>query len=331
MTQYILGMDIGGTKSHASLFSIDGQLVGMGVGGQGNPDDVGMSGFAEVLEQILSEALLSSGAARAEIIGAGFGVAGYDWPSQASGLKKGIDQLRLNCQYELVNDTVLGLLAGTTHGWGVAVVSGTGCNVRGRDLLGKEGRILGYGMEWGEGAGASEIVQRALQHIAWQWTHRGPQTRLTELFLNSTHAANSSDLLEGYILGRYKVDPGMAPDIFRLAEEGDGVSREIVRWAGESLGDLVLGVARQLDFIHLAYEIVMLGSLFKAGEALIEPMKITVLAESPKAVFKRLCVPPVAGAVMLGFEAAQLPLERVREKVIDSLKNMNAQYAHTEI
>ena len=113
------------------------------------------------------------------------------------------------CDYLLVNDAVLGLIAGTSKGWGIAIVSGTGCNVRGRDNKGNEGRILGYGMEWGESAGAIEVVQCALQHIGKQWTRRGPSTRITELFLEKMNAKSISELLEGYILQKYQIDPAM--------------------------------------------------------------------------------------------------------------------------
>ena len=321
MSRYILGVDIGGTKSHAGLFTAEGQLVGIGIGGQGNPDEVGIEGFSSVLKEIIRQAIGSSNATIGEIIGAGFGIAGFDWPSQATSFEAAIRDLAMKCPFLLVNDAVLGLLAGTSQGWGIAVVSGTGCNARGRDQYGNEGRVLGYGMQWGEGAGASEIVQRALQHIGWQWTQRGPQTRLTDLFVEKMKASNAADLLEGIILEKYQVDPGLAPEIFRLAQEGDAIAREIALWAGQSLGELVLAVARQLNLTDQPFEVVMVGSLFKAEKALIQPMQEIVLGQAPQAIFKRLLVPPVAGAVLLGFEAAGMSSNESRVKVLSAMKD----------
>ena len=331
MSHYILGVDIGGTKSHASLFTVEGQLVGIGVGGQGNADEVGIGGFTSVLHEIIRQAINSSNISNDEIVGAGFGIAGYDWPSQKAKFAHTIQELNLRCPCLLVNDAVLGLLAGTSQGWGIAVVSGTGCNARGRDQSGNEGRVLGYGMQWGEGAGASEIVQRALQHIGWQWTKCGPETRITSLFLEKMKARNVADLLEGIILEEYQVDPGMAPEIFRLAEEGDAVAREIVLWAGQSLGNLVLGVARQLHLADQPFEVVMLGSLFKADKALIQPMQETVLSQAPQAIFKRLHVPPVAGAVLLGFEAAGISSNEIRDRVLSAMKDSPLTHTHSAV
>ena len=44
MTRYFLGIDIGGTKSHALVADDTGQALGLGVGGPGNYEVVGYSG-----------------------------------------------------------------------------------------------------------------------------------------------------------------------------------------------------------------------------------------------------------------------------------------------
>ena len=66
-----------------------------------------------------------------QIAAAGFGIAGYDWPSQRPQMLKTIRQaLELRAPVAISNDAVLGLLAGTDAGWGVALVAGT-CTAKG--------------------------------------------------------------------------------------------------------------------------------------------------------------------------------------------------------
>ena len=72
--------------------------------------------------------------------GAGFGISGYDWPSERQPTLQAIATLGLSCPVDAVNDALIGLLAGSAQGWGIAVVSGTGCNCRGWD---RERRHLG--------------------------------------------------------------------------------------------------------------------------------------------------------------------------------------------
>ena len=82
MTRYFLGVDIGGTKSHALLADEHGQAVGFAEAGPGNHEVVGYDGLRTVLQTITNAALADAGIERAQIAGAGFGVAGYDWPSE---------------------------------------------------------------------------------------------------------------------------------------------------------------------------------------------------------------------------------------------------------
>jgi hypothetical protein len=57
--------------------------------------------------------------------------------------------LGLTCPLEIVTDATLGLLAGTSEGWGVSVVVGTGCDARGWSKYHKrEGRAVGGGGDW---------------------------------------------------------------------------------------------------------------------------------------------------------------------------------------
>ena len=55
------------------------------------------------------------------------------------------------------------------------------------------------------------------------------------------------------------------------------------RWAGRELADLALGVIRQLEFQTLEFDLVLIGSLFKGGSLLTEPMEREIRAVAPGA------------------------------------------------
>jgi N-acetylglucosamine kinase-like BadF-type ATPase len=144
--RYFLGVDLGGTKTHVVLADEAGCVVGFAQSGPGNHQSIGYPAMLRTLQQGLGKALAVSGIPVHAISGAGFGIAGYDWPSQKPDMFQVIDQLGLSCPIGIVNDAVPALIAGAAEGWGVALVSGTGCNCRGRDREHKrEGRVTGYG------------------------------------------------------------------------------------------------------------------------------------------------------------------------------------------
>jgi N-acetylglucosamine kinase-like BadF-type ATPase len=111
--------------------------------------------------------------------------------------------------------------------------------------------------------------------------------------------------------------------VFRVAEEGDQVARELIYWAGCELGEMANAVIRQLEFENLAFDVVMTGSMFEGGAILIEPMRETIHKLASKARLVRLNTPPVLGAVMLGMEAGGLPVTReVRAAMADTVSSI---------
>ena len=83
-------------------------------------------------------------------------------------------------------------------GWGVVLIAGTGNNCRGRDKRGREARITGEGGRFGEFGGAGEMVEKAVQAVSHEWTHRGPKTALTKMFIEMTGAKDLDELIEGH-------------------------------------------------------------------------------------------------------------------------------------
>jgi N-acetylglucosamine kinase-like BadF-type ATPase len=157
---------------------------------------------------------------------------------------------------------------------------------------------------FGEGAGASELIGRVIQVLAYEWTQRGPCTRLTPAMIAYTGAKNLIDLLDGLANDRYQLDASAAPLVFQIAESGDAVAEEVIRWAGEELGELANTVIRQLNFESLEFDVVLIGSMFDGGALLIDPMRLKVQSIAPLARLVRLDAPPVMGAVLLGMEQA---------------------------
>src|SRR5687767_10000782 len=194
MSPYYLGVDIGGTKSHALIADDTGRAVGFGHGGAGNHESVGWDGFTATLTAIVNEALQSAGLQRDAISGAGFGIAGYDWPrQQRQRMSSIIDAVGITAPYEIVNDAIVGLLAGSAQGWGVALVSGTGTNCWGWDADHNIGRVTGQGLLMGEYAGATELLHKAVHAVSVEWSHRGPSTRLSQAFIALVGATDLHD------------------------------------------------------------------------------------------------------------------------------------------
>ena len=324
MTRYFLGIDVGGTKTHALIADEEGRACGFGLGGPGNHEGVGYDGLSAAMQAATQQALAQADISPRQIAGAGFGLGGYDWVSELPPTLEAIRPLGMDAPVEVVNDAMIGLIAGTQEGWGLAVVSGSGCNCWGRNRQHQYGNVTGMGYPMGEGAGASELTAEAVRRVSRAWSRRGPATQLTEVFCEMVGVKTASELIEGLTQERFRLPAQAAPLIFKAAENGDAVACDLVRWAGESLADLAAGVIHQIEIEDEQFEVVLVGSMFKGGAMLIDPMREALLKVAPGATLVRLSTPPVMGAVMLGMEQCALPTAALRERLIETTQGLLA-------
>ena len=310
-TGYLLGVDVGNTKTHALISNISGELVGFGESSCGNYEVVGVNGFKQSINHSINCAMKMSNICKEQIVSMGFGISGYDWPSEQAIMIEGIKSLNINAPYKFVNDVVLGILSGTSEGWGVAVDAGTGNNVRGRDKTGRIGRVTGNSVQFGEYGGAYEIIRLAMIAITYAWSLRGPKTKLTELFMDFAGVKSEDLLIEGLAMEKIQLEQSLVKPIFDIAVDGDQVALDIIQWSARELGLNVNAVIRQLNLQKEIFEVVLIGSIFRSGDLYIEPLGKTIREFAPNAELKLLNTIPVYGSIILAAENLGLPTKKL--------------------
>ena len=302
-----VGVDAGGTKTHALVADESGEVLGIGRAGTGNWEGVGLDGALAALRQAVGEALSAARTSPREVTAAGYGLAGLDWPSDEARLRPLVEELGLSGPSVLVNDTFVALRAGAREPWGVVIVAGTGTTVAGRNRRGEMARTLGLGYPFDDWGSAPDLAQAALHAVARAYTGRGPATALSNRLVRLVGAADVADLLEGVSRWRYNLFPLVADVVRALMEEadgGDGAAQEIVLQAGRELGGGAVVVIRRLGMEDEGFDLVLAGGLFRsASPLLLDTLRGTVQAVAPGARPVRLDVPPVVGGVLLAMDA----------------------------
>ncbi|MCS6940213.1 MAG: BadF/BadG/BcrA/BcrD ATPase family protein [Roseiflexaceae bacterium] len=317
---YLLGIDAGGTKTHALVADLNGRIISGGESGPGNWEGVGLDGAFAAYAQAIDDALRTAGITRSDIIAAGYALAGLDWESDAARLESVIARLELPGPYTLVNDAFGALRAGSADGCGVVVIAGTGSTVAGRNRSGATFRTFGLGARWGDFDGAAGLVWDATRAIGHAWIGRGPATALSDAFVQAYGASDVPDLVERVSRGAAPPPDGrLAPLVFAAADAGDEIACCIVRQAGEELGKTAAAVARKLALEHEAFDVVLAGGVFRArSRLLIDALAEQVRLCAPKARVAPLEAPPVAGSVLLAFDAAGIPTPpTLRARLLD--------------
>jgi N-acetylglucosamine kinase-like BadF-type ATPase len=131
-------------------------------------------------------------------------------------------------------------------------------------------------------------------------------------------------LLEGIARGRYAVRATDAPLVFEAVRRGDPVAQNLLEWISRELGGLAVGVIRQLHIEREAFEVVLAGSFYRGSPRIADWMRETIHAAAPLAELVSLEAPPVAGAALLGMEAAGRDFLAVRESLVRAASSLRA-------
>lgn len=304
-SQLFLGVDAGGTKTHALVATSKGQILGRGHAGCGNWEGVGLEAAGAAIKQAVEAALAQAGAAHNSIAASGFGLAGLDWPSDEGRLGALVASIGLSGPQVLVNDAFVALAAGAPSGYGIAVIAGTGSVVAGYNRAGERWRTFGSGQIWGDTGGAYDLVARALRAVAHAHYGVGPATILTERFVTACGARNLLELVERSVREpRSPIHAGLAPLVTAAANEGDGVACHVLNEIGAAIGATAAAATRNLHLGHEQFDLVLAGSVLGSNcPPLIDPLLETVRAVAPRVRPVLLRAPPVLGGVVLAMQS----------------------------
>jgi N-acetylglucosamine kinase-like BadF-type ATPase len=312
-----IGVDIGATKTQTLAVDGAGNVLGLVTQGPGATYTVGYEACTAVVNASLDEVLGLAGATRADVAGAGFGVSGYDWPQDLPPTIEALGRVGLACPLSIRNDGDLPLAAGCREGWGVAVSAGTGNIVSGMNAQGGYARSTGGSVGCGELGGAMELVFLAIQEVAYEYTRRGPHTRITELMMAETASMDMLHMISRVARDDIIVPPSFATQIIGAALEGDEVAIELLSRSGRDLGLTTVGIIRQIGVQGLEFEVVLSGSMFKRmAPHFVDPLREAILAEAPGARFVPLETLPVVGGVILAMKKVGFDFRPYRERII---------------
>src|SRR3954452_8656898 len=172
---HVLGIDAGGTKTVCLLADAQGAIVSEGRGAGANLHTAGEL----VVEQVLHEAM-EAGSGDGAITRAAIclGIAGVDREDEARTVRAIMRRIGYKSRVLVVNDALIGLVAGARDEPGVAINAGTGSIVYGRNANFEAARAGGWGHMIGDEGSGYWIGRESLAAVSRAFDGRGPETRL---------------------------------------------------------------------------------------------------------------------------------------------------------
>lgn len=314
MSKLLLGVDGGGTKTHAVVVDLSGNIVATAAHSGANWERTGLTAAEIILQEIIHRVLDLTGSTSQDIDAATFALAGIDWESDLELFKPVAKLLNLGQRAVFVNDSIAALFAGSPSGIGCVSIAGTGGKTSGRN---QTQTLQTMGMDLGEGGGAGQLVSLALDYIARVYHGVEKPSELTQLILKESGFKDETALFKAVARYEYRLDEELAPKIFSLATDGDSGAIAITNLVAAQHASDVVAMINRLGLANTAVPVVRAGGLHTAGCATFDLTFEKVLKSAqPGACSKVLSISPVYGAVV---HAAHSYFGEIPEAFLDNL------------
>jgi glucosamine kinase len=269
MTHIVIGIDGGGSKTHAMVADEQGRTIAetIGPGSAVRPGraDASAAVIAEVVRDALASCEMTHVTPRVLCIG----VAGAGRESERQELWQALVARDLASELVIHSDFSVALDDAFGDGPGVLLISGTGSVAFGRGPTGATSRCGGWGPVCGDEGSGAWIGRRALSVVTAAADGREPETALTGAVLTAAQVNETADLI-GWAAN---APPGqlatLAPVVLSVADAGDLRANALVTLAVEELTLHVRALARQLfGDERAALPVALSGGMLQRGTLL---------------------------------------------------------------
>lgn len=244
---HAIGLDIGGSKTHAVSYSSTASPRPTTVEAYAASANVNSVGEDEADTQVA--AVLAGLAGQGhdgtpDVVCAG--AAGVDSPAGEQRLRSMLARRMPGSTVVVVHDTHL-ILAAAGVNEGIAVISGTGSVAWGRTAEGATARAGGWGYLLGDEGSGYAIAVAAVRHALRRADDRLPADPLSTTLLANCGLTSADALLDDfYARSNRGYWARKAETVFTLADAGDDASVQIILDAAGSLAALIRQVHRAL-------------------------------------------------------------------------------------
>ncbi len=289
-----VGVDIGGSKTHAVLADGVGSVLAEATAGSANFESVPRTTALAELDSVFDQL------GRTGIDVVCVGSAGINTADQERDLGTVIAERAPGADVMVVHDTRL-ILAAADLDNGIAVISGTGSVAWGRAADGRTARSGGWGYLLGDEGGGYGLVRDAVRH-ALSCCDTGDPDRLSWELARAAGVAAPYDLMgHFYAQTSRRYWAGLAGVVFDLMADGDQAAGRLVDRTADAVVDLVVAVADQLG---QPGPVALGGGLIVHRSVLQEKVR-NALAERGIVDVRPLTREPVFGALRLALHAGQ--------------------------
>jgi N-acetylglucosamine kinase-like BadF-type ATPase len=315
------GVDGGATTTRCVIAGADFSFHGRGIARSSNPLRKGVDAALSEIFEAIASASTAAGAGVDEIVAAGVGLAGVRRGNLKDILARALGDLLGQARVFVETDALIAFRASILEGYGVVLISGTGCVAFGMNLEGESRYADGLGPFLGDDGSAHWIGMEGLRAVARELDGRGGPTGFCDTLLANLEVNDLEHLLNYHGEGSLGVAriASLAPIVVRACLEGSSEAERILDEAARFLALSVRAVAQKLEIFAEDFPIALCGGLFQDDGILQQKIRSLIPSMLPRARVVQPFLAPEYGALAIvmsqeGLGSVSECLLRIKER-----------------
>jgi N-acetylglucosamine kinase-like BadF-type ATPase len=263
---YFLGVEGGGSKTNVLLADQDSTQIATATTGPSNYHVVGITGAVVNIIDGIYQCLEKARINPSKIRGIGMGIAGINTDTDKKNLDEAISpklEMRGLPKAEIVNDTVISLLASATLPNAVLLICGTGSNCYGINDASEEVWVGGIESVLSDDGSGYMMGLKALRSAAQSMDGRIQHTILEDLILKELNVVSmreASLIVQSSSFTKTNI-AALAMLVFEAEKEGDSAAKKIIRESIDEAYTMVITAIRRLKIQEKEFNFILTGSI----------------------------------------------------------------------
>jgi len=233
--QYIIGMDGGGTKTHAVITDSKGAILAEHVAGPSNFQIIGVDKAAETIFSLIEMCCESVNCETKNIVSVVCGLTGAGRVGDQQRMAEAMKKFAISKKSRLKNviiesDARIALEGAFKGGAGIILIAGTGSIAFGKDAKGNVHRVGGWGRMLGDEGSGYFLGRLGLTAVTRHIDGRGEKTKLTSMIAKEFGLNDQTAIINAVYKNNFDI-ASVAPLVLSAAEKKDPVSLTIVETA----------------------------------------------------------------------------------------------------
>lgn len=302
--KYVIGIDGGGTKTHAILADENGQLKFECFGGPSNFLMLGTEIVSATIHNLIEQSIKENNLEHSDITRVLLGTTGAGRRSDAERLETDFNAYSKNNQlheynFSVESDARIALEGAFSGKAGSILIAGTGSIMFGKDSNDVIYRVGGFGRFIGDEGSGYLIGKKGLIAVAKSFDGRGRETLLKQLLLERCNIESPELLITEIYKNNFDI-ASFAPVVLEAASKGDPIAVGIVEQESDELILHISSMRKKL--LEKPLYVSLIGGILCNENILSQKFIEKTVIEFDDVIIKEKDFSPAYGAVILALK-----------------------------